>query len=754
MIETKKIHFSPYARLLTMLGDQLIKNERIALVELIKNAYDADASWVKITFMGFGPEYEVKPASKIVVEDDGTGMTQAIIEEDWVSPATPVKKIGKETQESTPRGRIVQGEKGIGRFAILKLGKEVSITTRPDGSSDEYTLTMDFSRYDDEFLKENEKPKKLFLQDLDIELSVADQATQICPVPTPMGRRKFRRAPHGTRIEITSLKGTWSKEKVDGVYDDVVRLQSIFDESPARTRSGGGEGQSDFEVLIYKDSEYQDYSNRYLEKLHVLIEDHSVFRIEKGEYDEAAGEFRFLLNGRERKLHLGDPEITGLRVFRDYFARDGEAIATRSTKCGPFAFGFYVFDLSNRATGKYALDSEDRDLIKQHRIYLYRDGIRVYPYGDPDDDWLQIDVSRGKIGAGWFLSNDQVVGFVNITQKRNPELKDKTSREGLIDTGDPHYDFLHLIQVFLAWVRKKPYDRYRRKLEGKRGLRIVQEEGVMAALHALEQRIGENKPALESLARVSKLYKQERSYLIHRAEDTEQLAGVGLSVETASHDIMMVMGKTLATIDALIRETQRPGDLDKDLINRDLSTLRGMLSFIETQLKDIQLLFKSTKQRRTQIRVREILDKVHRLFIPTLAKDKVNFHVSEKGPPLIARTTDAVLLQLFLNLFDNSVYWLRSSPRPERRIECLLDGDEGVLVFSDNGPGVDPDDAPYIFEPFYSGKGEEGRGLGLYIARQLLDRHDYSIELADLRRHKRLPGANFVVSFVQHDDNA
>jgi signal transduction histidine kinase len=82
----------------------------------------------------------------------------------------------------------------------------------------------------------------------------------------------------------------------------------------------------------------------------------------------------------------------------------------------------------------------------------------------------------------------------------------------------------------------------------------------------------------------------------------------------------------------------------------------------------------------------------------------------------------------------------------------VLDGNENVLIFADNGPGVKADDAPFIFEAFYSGKGEEGRGLGLYIARQLLDRHDYTIELADLKRQKVLSGANFVVSFVQAEE--
>src|ERR1700745_1257899 len=89
MTKPKTLRFEPYARLLTMLGDQLIKNERIALVEIIKNSFDADASWVKVTFEGFGEEFQVNANSKIVVEDDGEGMAQDVLENHWVKPATP-----------------------------------------------------------------------------------------------------------------------------------------------------------------------------------------------------------------------------------------------------------------------------------------------------------------------------------------------------------------------------------------------------------------------------------------------------------------------------------------------------------------------------------------------------------------------------------------------------------------------------------------------------------------------------------------
>ena len=107
-------------------------------------------------------------------------------------------------------------------------------------------------------------------------------------------------------------------------------------------------------------------------------------------------------------------------------------------------------------------------------------------------------------------------------------------------------------------------------------------------------------------------------------------------------------------------------------------------------------------------------------------------------------------MQVLINLFDNASYWLDTVDSIERKILVTVNGDKGELIFSDNGPGIDKEDLPYIFEPFYSGKGQEGRGLGLYIARQLLQRHDYSISIVQDRR-RSLPGANFTVSFVKED---
>jgi signal transduction histidine kinase len=264
----------------------------------------------------------------------------------------------------------------------------------------------------------------------------------------------------------------------------------------------------------------------------------------------------------------------------------------------------------------------------------------------------------------------------------------------------------------------------------------------------LKESTADNPKLKELVEKTEKNYKKEREYLVQRAETTEELAGIGLSVETASHDIMILMKEVLDNLNSLINDLMSNDSIDKECFSKELKSIHWQTSFIEGKLKDIQLLFKSSKQRRRNIRVVEILQKIEKIYKTLLTKENISFQINTIGSPLMAKTTDAVLLQLFLNLMDNSVYWLKQLDKKGKKIEVLLDGNKGLLIFSDNGPGIEKDDMPYIFEPFYSGKGEEGRGLGLYIAKQLLERNDYSINLADVSSERKLSGANFVVSFI------
>ena len=227
----------------------------------------------------------------------------------------------------------------------------------------------------------------------------------------------------------------------------------------------------------------------------------------------------------------------------------------------------------------------------------------------------------------------------------------------------------------------------------------------------------------------------------------ERLAGVGLSVETASHDIMLTIERLQECIHDIYVESIPSLLNDIEVINGKAQNAEGMVGLVYMKMKDLQQIFVSSKQRAKNIRVEEILAKIQSIYAKSYKEKGIDIKVIKEGrSPVVAKTIDAVLFQVFINLFDNALYWL-SLQDSERSVRIYLNGDEQTVTFSDNGPGIRTEDAPFVFDAFYSGKGEEGRGLGLYIAKILLNRYKYSIELLQ-GTDKKQSGANFKITFL------
>ena len=753
-MKPESLSLRPYARLLTMLGDQLIKNERIALVELIKNAYDADADRVEVRFEGFKEDLTYNAQSCIVVQDDGAGMTADTVRKEWTNPATPAKYLAKRDgrEKTLDKQRVIQGEKGIGRFAVLKLGRVITITTRCRDADQETVLTWDLSRFDDDFVTEDGEPRDIFLDQIKIDYSQRRPA-------------KLMGVNHGTIIEIRNLKGAWDKEIIDRLCRDVSDLTDPV------SRMTHHEADDPLKIDIFFNGKLLMNETDSAEELKSLIEEKAVLKIH-GLFDSSKNAFSFQTGIDKTEVSLKDAKIAGLWVWRQRFRRTSVDAAARQIPmplaqrsdgdvdhcetrgagftCGNFGFQFHIFDFSRGIDGRYALTQLEKNLLKGHRIYLYRDRVRVYPYGDPDDDWLNIDVTRGVGRAGDFFSNDQIIGWIDITQKDNPMLRDKTNREGLIETGGAARDLIFLVQVFLSYVKQYPYSRYQQKQRQRNTARFVRDGVVIRHLAGLKD--GLQKEGYESQAReVAKIeaeYQREKNYLSQRAEVTEDLAGVGLSVEMASHDVMILMNRAQDVGKRLARMARTAGN---DEILEQTDMLVGVLQQVADGMRDVQIMFKSSRRRRKSLRVEPVLDKIHHIYKALLERKNIRYRKDRvSGSPLAATTTDGVVMQVLVNLFDNASYWLDVVDPAKREVCVTVDGERGELIFSDSGPGIDPEDLPYIFEPFYSGKGQEGRGLGLYIARQLLERHDYRIAVAEDHQNI-LPGANFVVSFVKED---
>lgn len=464
----------PYARLLTMIGDQLIKNEKIALFELIKNSYDADADWVQVRLIDFieekdknGELIEIKSSknSYIEIEDDGNGMNWSVLSDAWTNPASPLKLLDKQKgkRKSSRKKRLIQGEKGIGRYAAFKIGSTIEIFTRSiEENSKEIYLKSDLSKYDEEtFIKKNDRDSKVeFLDEVVYDYEINNTAKEIFEKPILIQNSKKKRKNYGTLIRISNLKqGGLNLSRIDEIIDDVNKLGSPFSEENISK-------DFTFDLLINNKSRY--HKDEFKLRLESLF-DKAPLRITEGFFDN---NFQFHFKQNSKEIHLGVERMKVIKPFRERFCDKETKEIIRKPECGPFTFQFYIFDLGKDASPKFLIDvnekdDDDRDFIKKHRIYLYRDGVRVYPYGDPSDDWVKLDMKRGTLRAGDFLSNDQVIGYVGISNEQNPHLKDKTNREGLLEIGNAYEDFITLIQTLFGYLHTE-FTKYREGIKKNR----------------------------------------------------------------------------------------------------------------------------------------------------------------------------------------------------------------------------------------------------------------------------------------------
>lgn len=469
----EKLTIKPYVRLLKMLGEDLIKDEKTAMIELVKNAYDADATLVTINFKNFGDNFISTDNSEIVIEDNGEGMTDEILRNEWLNPGTPYKKTRKNSSYPTKKGRILQGEKGIGRFAMFKLGRTIELNTKHQDEISEKRIFVDLSNYDDDFISESDSNEAELLENMEVTLSKVSESTfekSCC----------HERAVSGTRLTISNLNGSWNSKKIKEVYFDIAALQSISPIINGWTQNSKLEdfnkGAREFTVHFYRDgietSQKKEYESNLTQLLNI-IKDKTFLEIKDGSFDDKERRFSYTINNITKSIKVTDKAVKNLNVYKRYFVEERKNFEDDILECGPFSFEFYIFLLDPKAynkidSEKYKVSTQERDILKKHRIYLYRDGIRVYPYGDPKDDWLQTDTLRGVFSAGHFFSNDQVVGLIEITHSGNPKLQDKTNREGLIANGEAISEIVALIQTFLAYLRAYDYSKYLEQLERQR----------------------------------------------------------------------------------------------------------------------------------------------------------------------------------------------------------------------------------------------------------------------------------------------
>ena len=688
---TVRQSFRPRARLLQILGDQLIGSPRLAVFELVKNAYDADASEVVVRIKDLDGDEPV-----ITVQDDGYGMSFETIRDVWLVPADDHRELERADGIRSPKfNRLPLGEKGVGRFAVHKLGDRIELVTRA--------------------LRQRECVVTIDWRDM-MRSRLLDQAKVSVKEREP---KVFTNSRTGTLITIRSLRETeWTRRDLRDLWRQLTSIASPF-----RKR------KDTFDVRL----EVPDRPTwlRDLPDVSTLME-------------RAPWRFNFKFDGRDFTYtyeFLGVPGIAvqprtvtrtePLQVWRDVEPDDLDPNEDRRRRkqekvvadtsmirgIGPISGEFYVFDRERAILSQFA----DRRLIERFLdqnggVRVYRDDIRVYNYGEADDDWLSLDIRRVNSPTK-NISRNIVLGAVDLKLETSLQLQEKTNREGFVINSA----YRRLRQMVLGALAVLETERQidKRKLRIATGKPTEGPQGItkpIEQLRIIARRHGVSDELEPSIRRIEQDYGELRDNFLRAG-----LSNVGLAV--VFHEVergVAVLHRSIEAGGTTEQLRMQSGQLQEVLENstrllrkseREIGSLRDLV----VAARDMLLV---------RFRVHEV-----RLTCPPL---------DVGGPDAKAVFAFNLALGALTNLIDNAIYWLRVA-RPEgaegeeaRRIyiDIVADWQGGpAIIVADNGTGFQ--DAPdEVVQPFFSRR-PDGMGLGLYYANMVMQLNDGRLEIPD-----------------------
>ncbi|MEU2483553.1 ATP-binding protein [[Kitasatospora] papulosa] len=704
----------PRARLLHTIGTELISSETVAVVELVKNAYDADASCVVLCFTG-----ELREGhGGLAVLDDGSGMTAETVTDIWLEIATPHRMRGR----TTPRGRRVLGEKGVGRFAAARLADSMTLISRHWGESSEVEVGVDWRQFRD---------PDVYLDQ--VELDVTERAAvdfhdggraaalwEQVDLPSRSG---------GTLLLLEGLTRSWEESDLLALRRDLSRLIA----------PPGADGNRDFEIVLDLPREFEALAGPIEPPTELM---NPPYRLSGSVSADGTADLEITIPGRAPYLHQ-------VALDRNAQHRGTDGMLTS----GPFSIDLRVYDRDRDAISQLTADGglnlstkQFRDLLDQRAgVSVYRDGFRVLPFGERGDDWLTLDARRVN-NPRMRLSNSQIIGTVSISADENPDLRDQTNREGLLQ--GPAYDGLRdaVTEIIAELESARLKQRKRtRETEEPRGRGLFDEIDITDVAEAVRKSHPNDRALAAVVANAERRINAGVEHVREVLARYQRLATLGRLVDEVVHDGQSSVGR--------IRRVTR--DAGRLLADADACELRdeavGLVSTADKQADYLAQLFKRIApfggRRRGRPKKVSMLETVNSA-VDVLASRaaKVGADVTVTGVDEIVTLDPAELQEVVINLLDNSLYWIQQVPRGSRYVELKVERLEDgalALVIDDSGPGVPAEIRDLIFEPYYSSK-PNGGGLGLAIVgERVADAYGGVLDLVD----SRLGGAAFQVTF-------
>lgn len=754
-----QLNFQVDSHLIEVLGEQLIGSEKVGILELIKNAYDAGASECSVYIENSKslPDLERNNKYKfteyegpvIVIEDNGTGMTKDIIENGWLRPASTIKtnvkeKIKKEREDAIKRGtlgnydalikglkdanngRIPLGEKGVGRFATHRLGRYLTIKTKVESLDYEYVLNVDW----DEFDQINDIHTNIDA----IGINIKKQSPS----------KDYGPQNSGTQVIIYGGRDgySWTEEKIRDLNDSIVQLNSPHpnpncDNSPFSAK---------LIVPQVPDLTNDDIVSTFTPSFEFAgIVDSSGML----DYDIYFNSHPSIPIPSEEKSEKID-----IRDISDKLDN------TKDLKCGDYYIHIKIwYRKAPWIDGPDAKKFKDY-LEKYGGISIYRDSINIFPaeWG-AQNDWL--DLSKAHIKQGWRISYYDMLGNIEISQDKNIFITDKTNREGLVEN-EAYRDLKYSVEAIIntvilnAWREKrdlytnltkeiirsprelKEYTKKIIDVNDRIQEKYPIEEDPYEILDVLGKSPEEKKTGLVNLSRSLKELRESIEVMEEVQDMLTEQAGFGLAIASSLHEINKITSNFYNGISTILKSES----YDK----KKLESLSDASLSLKSELKRLGPLRAIKAERRKRFNIIEPINYMLSVLERELKENGVNVEIQGETDGFDIYARYGAVIQIFTNLMSNSIYWLNSKEANSKKVIIKIDNEHKTIIFADDGPGIHSSILPHLFKPGYSMKIPRS-GLGLYISQYYVNEMKGTINNInnDKYRIENMHGAQFLI---------
>jgi signal transduction histidine kinase len=753
------------------LGASLIADDLQCLVELIKNAYDADAKLVRVV---------IEAPDQIVVEDNGHGMDRERIIRGWLTISNSLKAEQKRRGELTSvHGRTPLGDKGLGRLSTQRLGNALRIESVAQDSDTLLTVEIDWSS----FVPGSD------LTGIPVELTET----------TPAGRAQ------GTRVIVTNLVNPeeWSVLDPNKLRLSLASLVSPYAEIASfrlQAFLNGKEVTPDLITSNVRNAALQQFRFGFDgEVLHIegLLRNNSFRGNTRGsqedfqryfEPDSGASFFKYLEANRRSKDHgLTKPTEGQASVFCSFSRNRTYADIVMENEAyhpGPFSGEIDAFSFDTQSADDLVDVTALSSSAEAKRLIREMSGIKVYRDGfitRTDHDWLKLGEGQTRAGSWYALRPFNTMGYVAISARDNASLQEKTDRQGFVE--DQHYaHFLRVLEAvtksandILEFVRRgwnefvkdcKTRDagldtrdprRIEEELRGsfdkvgdaKQTLKDAAEAlGAVAEsdkdslfprssqsasqLAEAKELISQATAALDDVSKsggLSRILVAELDSLNERLGEVYELVSLGITAEALSHDISVILER-LSLETRSIKKHSKESKFEDSKVLRYFEVVRSTVNALEKQLGHLDPAMRYAREKREVFAISRFLGDVAEYYHTRFETKGILLEIACEHD-FEVNMNRGKLIQILDNLVLNSEYWLsRPLERSGDKSVVTITATKPRVIVEDSGRGVEPAFEETLFDPFVTAKPKgQGRGLGLFIASQLLELDGCSIEL-------------------------